>query len=60
MTTLPLSGLSVLIVDGESLSAADISGRLLAQGARVHVVANAARALAVVQAKRLDCERSQL
>jgi CheY-like chemotaxis protein len=54
MTNAPLEGLSILIVDGQSLSAADISSRLSALGARVHVVTTAARAAAVVRAKRLD------
>lgn len=50
MTNAPLEGLSILIVDGQSLSAADISSRLSALGARVHVVTTAARAAAVVRA----------
>lgn len=49
-----LKGLSVLIVDGHSLSAAEISGRLIALGARVHVVASAAAAILFARAKRLD------
>lgn len=49
-----LSGLSVLIVDGQSLSAAEMSNRLTSHGARVHVVPNAAAAMLVTRAKRLD------
>jgi PleD family two-component response regulator len=49
-----LSGQSILIVDGQSLSAADISNRLVALGAKVHVVPNAASAMAMARAKRLD------
>jgi CheY-like chemotaxis protein len=49
-----LNGYSVLIVDGQSLSAADISARLSNLGAKVHVVANPKSAEAVVCAKRLD------
>lgn len=51
---LPLAGTAILIVDGQSLAAADISERLLTLGARVHVVSGATRAMAVVRAKRLD------
>jgi hypothetical protein len=42
MTSPPsLSGHNILIVDGQSLSAADMSNRLVAMGAKVHVVPNA-------------------
>ena len=54
MSTPPLHGYSVLIVDGRSLSAADISTRLTKLGAKVHVVANPTSAQAVVRAKRLN------
>ena len=54
MKTPLLHGYSVLIVDGQSLSAADISTRLSNLGAKVHVVANPKSAEAVVRAKRLD------
>lgn len=55
MTTPPsLSGYSVLIVDARSLSAAEMSNRLVALGAKVHVVSNAASAIAITRAKRLD------
>ena len=47
-------GDSILIVDGRSLSAADISNRLSALGAKVHVVANPTCAKAVVRSMRLD------
>ena len=54
MTNSSLHGMSILIVDGQSLAAADISGRLSALGARVHVVPNAARAGTILRAKRID------
>ncbi len=55
MTKQPsLKGYSVLIVDGASLAAADMFGRLSALGAKVHVVANAASAITLIRAKRLD------
>lgn len=54
MTQPPLTGLSVLIVDGSSLSAADMFNRLTSLGARVHVVPNAASAMVMTRAKRLD------
>lgn len=50
----PLLGCSVLIVDGVSLSAAELSQRLSALGAKVHVIPNAERAAALVRVKRLD------
>lgn len=49
-----LDGWSVLIVDGESLSAAELSERLAGLGAKVHVVANVAAAASVVRSKRLN------
>jgi PleD family two-component response regulator len=49
-----LTGCSVLIVDGRSLSAADMSNRLTALGAKVHVVPNAQCAMAFTRTKRLD------
>jgi PleD family two-component response regulator len=49
-----LEGYSVLIVDGRSLSAADISNRLSSLGAKVHVVSNPKCAQAVVRCMRLD------
>jgi len=55
MTSPPtLRGFSILIVDGLSLSAAELSNRLTALGAKVHVVPNAASALAFALTKRLD------
>lgn len=45
---------SVLIVDGVSLSAADMSNRLSAMGARVHVVTNTASAMLLARTKRLS------
>ncbi len=50
----PFTGLSVLIVDGRSLSAADMSNRLTSLGARVHVVNNTAAAIMMTRAKKLD------
>lgn len=52
-TNLPLQGLSILIVDGLSLSAAELS-RLTALGAKVHVVPHAASAVILALPKRLD------
>ena len=49
-----LEGYSVLIVDGRSLSAADISTRLSSLGAKVHVVANPKCAQVVVRSTRLN------
>lgn len=49
-----LKGSAVLIVDGGSLSAADLSNRFSALGAKVHVMENAASAVALTRAKRLD------
>jgi hypothetical protein len=55
MTSPPsLSGHNILIVDGQSLSAADMSNRLVAMGAKVHVVPNAKCAIVMARAKRLD------
>lgn len=49
-----LQDYSVLIVDGVSLSAADMSNRLSALGAKVHVVANSASAILLARTKRLN------
>lgn len=49
-----LKGYAVLIVDGGSRSAADLSNRFSALGAKVHVMDNTASALTLTHSKRLD------
>lgn len=49
-----LHGQTILIVDGVSLSAAELSNRLSALGAKVHVAANAVCAARFAESKRFD------
>lgn len=52
--TLTLIGQSILIVDGVNLSAAELSNRLSALGAKVHVAANPVSAIRFAESKRFD------
>jgi hypothetical protein len=60
MTTLPLSGLSILVVEGKNCEASDLRSSLIRLGANVHVVRNVHTGLMVATRKRihgavLDC-----
>ncbi len=60
MTTLPLFGLSILVVEGKNREAFDLRSSLIKLGANVHVVRNVHSGLMVATRKRihgaiLDC-----
>lgn len=60
MPTSPLSGLSILVVEGDNGKASDLRTALIKLGAKVHVVANANTGLMISTRKRihgaiLDC-----
>lgn len=60
MTTPPLSGLSILVVEGKNCEGSDLRSSLIKLGANVHVVRNVETGLLVATRKRihgaiLDC-----
>lgn len=53
MTTPPLSGLSVLVVDGKNSAGSDLRSALIGLGANVHVVGSVEAGLLFASRKRL-------
>jgi hypothetical protein len=53
MSTPPLSGLSILVVEGKNNTASDLRSSLIALGAGVHVVSNAKAGAMIARRKRL-------
>ncbi|MDO9382370.1 MAG: hypothetical protein Q7T86_05845 [Hyphomicrobiaceae bacterium] len=53
MATPPLSGMSILVVEGKNNTASDLRSSLIALGAGVHVVSNAEAGVMIARRKRL-------
>jgi DNA-binding response OmpR family regulator len=54
MSSPPLAGLSVLVVEGRNSEFSDLRSSLIKLGANVHVVSNIDRGLMIASRKRLD------